>query len=294
MPNMRAVVRSVAERGMGLLPRRTARGDRLVLAYHNVVPDTWVPRGDRSLHLTAGKFSEQLRLIRTEADIVPLWELLTTRAPNTRRVAITFDDAYASALELGVTACQQVQAPCTVFVTPGLLGTVPYWDRAANSGAWSERDRQTFLWEEQGRGRPFVSDGSELSTQSVLTIASETLLTATSRLPGVTYGNHTMGHPNLGALSVDDARDELLQTQSWLTAHYAAQCIPVVAFPYGIPPVDLRDTLPHAGLDFGLMVAGGWAQSGAPRDALAFPRWNVPAGISSRGFRLRLRGWLHG
>ena len=90
---------------MCTLPRRTRPGDRLILAYHNVVPAHWAPRGDRSLHLPVDKFEAQLRMIRNEAEIVPLMELLTTSAPNDRCVAITFDDAYASALELGVGAC---------------------------------------------------------------------------------------------------------------------------------------------------------------------------------------------
>lgn len=292
MLNVRSVIRSVAEHVLVQLPRRTSRGDRLVLAYHNIVPDTWAAQGDRSLHLAASKFETQLQLIRLEAEIVPLWELLTTDVHNSRRVAITFDDAYTSALEIGVAVCQRENAPCTIFVAPDLIGKVPYWDRAANNGIWTASDRHRFLWSERGREGISTSEVPGVYSNPNLTIASETLLSSTSKLNAVTYGNHTTQHPNLGALSEVEVRDEIEGAHTWLMQRFQASYIPVVAYPYGIPSVEVSNTLSHTGIRFGLLVAGGWVRKGVKPDAYMFPRWNVPAGISNTGFRLRLRGWL--
>lgn len=289
---LRSMVRGAAERVMCALPRRTRPGDRLILAYHNVVPADWAPRGDRSLHLSIDKFEAQLRMIRNEAEIVPLMDLLTTDAPSDRRVAITFDDAYASALTLGVGACVAADAPCTVFVAPGLLGHVPSWDMLAERGQWSNVERHRFLWEQHGLGAA-VSADADVSASVTLTlrISSEAELLSACGQMGVTVGNHTMHHMNLGALSTAEAECDLQAAAGWLQERFPSTA-PVVAYPYGIPPRDREAAVHSAGLTHGLNVAGGWWHAGRTVSLLAVPRWNVPAGISVSGFRLRLRGWF--
>ncbi len=288
----RAAVRTAAESVLVRLPRRTRPGDRLILAYHNVVPAGTPPVGDRSLHLPVDRFEAQLRLVRREADIVPLMELLTTDAPRDRRVAITFDDAYASALRLGVGACVAACAPCTVFVAPGLLGTVPVWDRRAAEGRWSDADREAFLWGDRGIDTAIPWDASSQMRADTCRIATAGELLACAAQPGVTLGNHTMHHPNLGALGDDEARAEVEEAQAWLAAQVPGRAVPVVAYPYGHAPRRPEAALGVSTVRFGALVTGGWWARDAARPPHATPRWNVPAAISHRGFELRLRGRL--
>jgi len=285
---LRDLVRGGAERALSVAPRRTAPGDRLILAYHNVVPTKAPARGDRSLHLPLDLFEAQLRCLREEADVVPLMDLLRTPAPRSRLVAITFDDAYASALTLGLTACVAQRLPSTVFVAPALLGSVPVWDVAADHGQWSVADRYQFLWQRRGLGETCETE------PAALRIATEAELIEASHTPGITLGNHTMHHANLGALSTAEAQAELIGAATWLRERMPAVTVPVVAFPYGIEPQDATAAASAAGLEYGLAVTGGWWRQGMAITPLAVPRWNVPAGISARGFRLRLRGWLAG
>jgi peptidoglycan/xylan/chitin deacetylase (PgdA/CDA1 family) len=283
---VRNVARGAVERVLSAAPRRTTAGDRLILAYHNVVPCGAPMRGDRSLHLPVDRFEAQLRCLRQEADVVPLLELLQTNDPRARRVAITFDDAYASALALGVTACVAHGVPCTVFVAPALLGTVPIWDAAAERGQWSVSDRHRFLWEQKGLGKAAETE------PAALRIATETELAAAEHAPGVTLGNHTMHHANLGALSTAEACAELAVADAWLRVRFPAATVPVVAYPYGIAPQDAPGAVLTAGLSYGLAVSGGWWLQRQPVTPLSVPRWNVPASLSIRGFQLRLRGWI--
>lgn len=288
---LRSWVRGAVERVMCALPRRTRPGDRLILAYHNVVPSDWAPRGDRSLHLPVDKFEAQLRMIRNEAEIVSLMELLTTDAPRERRVAITFDDAYASALTLAVPACTAAQAPCTIFVAPALLGTVPHWDSAADMGAWSDTDRERFLWQ-QG-GVPAHAQGDlTLSSCDELRIAQYAQLRAVTSATLVTIGNHTMRHPNLGALPADAASDDIEEADRWLRQRFPSQYVPVLAYPFGLAG-SLGDAARWTTtIQYALRVTGGWLPTAMPSERLQIPRWNVPAGISRHGFQLRLRGQL--
>jgi peptidoglycan/xylan/chitin deacetylase (PgdA/CDA1 family) len=279
---------------MCALPRRTRPGDRLILAYHNVVPAEWSPHGDRSLHLSVDRFEDQLRLIRDEAEIVSLMELLTTDAPRKPRVAITFDDAYASALALGVSACVSAAVPCTVFVAPGILDTVPLWDRAADAGRWSVADRRNFLWNQHGSAETSLptSRAPMPSGNSQLRIANAGELRAAAMLGGVTLGNHTMSHGNLGAMTAVEISSELSAADVWLRAFAPDKLLPIVAYPFGIAPVDPRAAVPTSCASYGLNVTGGWMRAGQSIFELSLPRWNVPAGISADGFSLRLRGRL--
>jgi peptidoglycan/xylan/chitin deacetylase (PgdA/CDA1 family) len=288
---LRSLVRGAVERVMCALPRRTRPGDRLILAYHNVVPSDWEPRGDRSLHLSIDRFEEQLRLIREQAEIVPLMELLTTAAPRERRVAITFDDAYASALTLAVPACAAAEAPCTIFVAPALLGTIPHWDWAADAGAWSGADRERFLWQQSGV--PAHGQGDlALSSCAELRIAEYAQLRAAASSALVTIGNHTMRHPNLGALPEDAASDDIEEADRWLRQRFPSQYVPVLAYPFGLARSPMDAARWTTTIDYALRVTGGWSPTATPPGRLQIPRWNVPAGISRHGFQLRLRGRL--
>ncbi len=291
--SVRALIRGTLERALVSLPRRTRNGDRLVLAYHNVVPDSAQPAGDRSLHLSHARFREQLRAVTNEADVVPLMDVLTRTARGERRVAITFDDAYASALTLGVGECVARGMASTVFVAPALLDTVPHWDWASARGAWSHADREQFLWQEGGRVRGMDAAGADALPETLRIATADTLRVA-ALSDGVTLGNHTMTHPNLGALTTPEVLEELNQAHAWLRAFVPERHVPVVAYPFGHAPRDPAAAVPTTVALHGLMVTGKWASHDQPPLPLAYPRWNVPAGLSTQGFRARLRGWMAG
>jgi peptidoglycan/xylan/chitin deacetylase (PgdA/CDA1 family) len=311
---VRPLVRAVGERALLVAPSLAPHGGRLVLAYHNVVADAQPCGGDGSLHLPVAAFAEQLGLLRREAEVVPLTTLLA--APpggRDRLVAVTFDDAYASALTVGLPCCAAHAIPSTVFVAPGLLGSIPAWDRHAAAGHWAEADRTRFLWQRQGIDAalappPWTAAPAEppsvppsfpvplpdLLERCRLATADAVLAAVEAGRGLVALGNHSWRHANLGALDTATVRQEVRATAAWLAAHAAAAAVPVLAYPYGIPPRDPDAALADAGVTQALCVAGGWMTGHDARAPWHLPRWNVPAGISPHGFRLRLRGWLAG
>jgi peptidoglycan/xylan/chitin deacetylase (PgdA/CDA1 family) len=276
-------MRGLVERLLVRVPARHRGGARLVLAYHNVVADASRMGGDRSLHLPAATFEQQLDVVRAEAAVVPLMELLEGEETSFPRVAITFDDAYEGALQHGLSACAARGLPCTVFVSPALLGAIPEWDWRAAGGTWDANARHRFLWDERGFGhhQQRVAGDDALVAFSIATLDG---VRHAARFPQVTFGNHTMHHANLGALDTADVEAEIHACAEWLDSQSALSTVPVVAYPYGSAP---RSQVPER---FGLLVAGGWFRAPVPSHAI--PRWNVPSGVSMNGFRARLRGWL--
>ena len=108
---------------------RAARARRgLVLAYHNVVPDSSPGFGDRSLHLPRGLFMRQLESLLATHTVVPLEQVLDAPVAGRRpRAAITFDDGYRGAVLLGVAELAKRGVPATLFVVPSFVGKGPFW-----------------------------------------------------------------------------------------------------------------------------------------------------------------------
>lgn len=294
---MISAIRTVAEIALHALPRRTQSRDALILAYHNVVDPNQSVAGDRSLHLPADAFERQLKLIRANADVLSLSELLDfqrqAQTSTNRVVAITFDDAYASAMQLGLSICDAHRVPATIFVAPNLLGSIPPWDYLAHQGQWSESEREGFLWESKGRlpGNVELTSLAD-SVSSPMRIATEQMLLKALVGTNHSVGNHTLDHVNLGAIETTEAQRQIEQASIWLDSRFPDRNIPVLSYPYGIAPMDPELAVRPADIRFACRVDGGWFGGVRSPEPLATPRWNVPAGISYRGFGLRLRGWL--
>jgi peptidoglycan/xylan/chitin deacetylase (PgdA/CDA1 family) len=289
--SIKAEIRSAIEYAAAQLPFRNRAGRKLVLAYHGVRESDSESRGDTSLHIAEDKFAFQLQQLQKFTDVVALHELLAHNDDGHCLSAVTFDDAYVSALRLGLPICDTLGIPSTVFVSPGLLGTVPLWDKLSEQGSWSPIDRVTFLWNAAG-GKVPMSEKPTTATDEAIRIATPLELTeAINRFRLLTLGNHTMNHQNLGALCDSDVLTEVREGHQWLLDFAVGRYIPVVAYPFGIAPrfSATPDVLTFARHAF--LAAGRWSSENDIRARSAIPRWNIPDSMSAHGFLARLKGW---
>ncbi len=279
---------------MGL---RRLRGARLVLSYHNVIAqDDLLPRGDRSLHLPLQRFRAQLDAIaRWQLDVVPLDAPSDASAPP--RVVITFDDAYAGALDFALPELERRGWPSTVFVAPGLLGSAaPWWDRLASprTGAIPDRVRDAALESFGGEEARILlaaeSQGWTLHPPlPAHRIATEPeLAAAAGRHSRLRLAAHTWSHPNVSRIAGDALLRELVAPRDWLRERFGAQYVDWLAYPYGRESAEARATAASIGYRGALRVAGGWDRGTSHLHAR--PRLNVTPGISDAGFRARLAG----
>jgi peptidoglycan/xylan/chitin deacetylase (PgdA/CDA1 family) len=292
-----AVEFALVASGLPALGRQRRRGDTLVLAYHNVVPDGTAAFGDRSLHLPLSRFRRQLAALRATHDVVSLEQLDAPATSGRPRAAITFDDAYAGALLLALPAVLELGFPATIFVAPDLLGRdAMWWDLLAEpvrglDAEVREHALETLRGEHDAimswasaRGLPRFTPPSEARLGTVEE------LRAAARQPNVSIGLHTWSHPNLARLDVAEATAEFERTREWLTTN-VGEPRPWLAYPYGRYAEATITAARAAGLTRAFRVDGGWMRPAAA-PALATPRLNVPAGLSDRGFVLRLSGVL--
>jgi peptidoglycan/xylan/chitin deacetylase (PgdA/CDA1 family) len=289
-------VKSAVERVLTTGPARFAgrlrrRSQRLVLAYHNVVPNGTPATGDASLHLALDTFRRQLDDLVATGDAVSL-EALLNAPSGERRIAITFDDAYAGALTLAIPELIGRGLPATIFVAPDLLGRgVPWWDRLGQQGRLTGSRRDEALIRHQGKSALIMAKGTEAVVPALLAtcaIATADALIAAARHPGITIAGHTMTHPALPRLHEDELERELTASAEWLRAACPAAWRPWIAYPYGLTDDGVARAAASAGYSAGFEVSGGWHQPGT--DPMRLPRFNVPAGISRSGFGIRLNG----
>jgi peptidoglycan/xylan/chitin deacetylase (PgdA/CDA1 family) len=281
--------------GVPALHRVARAGRALVLAYHNVVPDSQPPFGDRSLHLPLRLFVRQLESLLATHTVVPLEQLLEAPAAGRRpRAAITFDDGYRGAVRLGVAELARRGLPATLFVVPGFVGKGPFWwDALAAERGVDAGLRGRALDELQGKDAAVRSWAARHGIPSGAVpewalVASEEELRSATRNPGITLGSHTWTHPNLARLTAAELGEELRRPLTWLRERFAS-VTPWLSYPYGLAAPAVEAAARDAGYAAALALGGG---SFPPTrvNRWAVPRENIPSGLSPNGFVIRSSG----
>ncbi len=302
---MRSAFRLLAEHlldssGLTALALRSRTGGRLILAFHNVVPDDTARIGDQALHLPLSTFRSVLDECSAFGDIVPLASALhDDLGENARpRIAITFDDAYQGCLRYALPELHRRRLPATIFVAPGILGgRTMWWDAIAELHGLAPEARNRALNKHAGdhiqihhdwRGR----NAAWATLPDDWQTAHETQLKAAIEHDQIRLAPHSWNHRNLMRCSNTELNEELQRPVEWLSEFAGDRCLPhVLAYPYGLHDDRVETATLAAGYAQALRVDGGWWQGATP-PTMRIPRLNVPAGITRRGFRLRLAGLL--
>jgi len=146
------------------------------------------------------RFARQLDFIMKKARVIPIGSLELS-SPYSRHVAITFDDAYLSALKYGATELVKRRLPFSIYIPSGCLGGMPAWLKG-------------------------TGDTNEF--ESIATIAD--LLAIPPEL--VTLGSHTVNHVRLKELGEDAVWSEVKGSKGQLESLLGRK-VDYFAFPYG-------------------------------------------------------------
>lgn len=308
--NLRAAAKGAVERalvtmGAARWSRRRNRRNGVILAYHNVLPDREPPVGDRSLHLPFRIFRDQMELLSRTHHVVALPTLLEAveggggHEQDRPMAAITFDDAYRGAIQIALPWLHSRSLPATVFVAPRLLGDrSTWWDRLADpdTGVMPDDIRNGALIEARGQEEAVLTDWSvriQEMPPHARSATTEELLAAVAT-GGVGLAAHSWSHPNLARLTTAEVTREIEETEAWFRTHLgegnSGEGSSLLAYPYGLCSPKLHRWLLARGI-VGLGLQGGMVTPGILRHpAEPIPRINIPAGVSLRGFELRISG----
>jgi peptidoglycan/xylan/chitin deacetylase (PgdA/CDA1 family) len=227
--------------------------DVLVLCYHAVSESF-----PASLSVTPAAFERQLDLLvragyrgATFADAI--------QAQSGRTVAITFDDAYLSVLQLAKPMLDAVGYPGSVYAPTDYLDSPERpltWDGIDNwIGGPHERELLPMSWDQLGG---LAAAGWEV-------------------------GSHTRTHPHLTTIGDDALRSELGESRERVEARLGRPC-PTLAYPYG----DYDERVVEAAAAAGYSAAGtlpGRLHAARP---LAWPRVGIYHADDERRFRMKV------
>ncbi len=281
-----------------------------IVGYHAVTPEALLP----AIHVAAPAFEEQVEFLAARYSVIPLRKFVARRrAGRSLRgcVAITFDDAYTSVLELALPRLERLGLPATVFVVSGYAssGRPFWWDRLG--WVWQHADQEAarravaaltgspdtpedqflrgVLLQSGGRLSP---DGEAALTGIERTIApvplrplDEAGLLRLAQSSLIDFGCHTESHPGLPYLSREQQRIELATCMQWLRDRLP-RVLPYVAFPYGLYSRETVLALQEAGLEAGFSLTGRAATSRC--DLLCCPRVGLSEGYSIASLRAHL------
>jgi len=288
----------LAHGGPAHLLRSWYRGEVLVLAYHDVVPDDLPAPGERSLHLSRSAFAAQLDRLAASHEVISLDDVLRggLAAGDRPRAVITFDDAYRGAVRHGLAETSRRGLPATVFVAPHYIGGASFWWDALAEGMGGELPAalRAELLETLGgaeaeiRGWAVREGWPVREPPPEARAATLEELEEAARLPGVTLGSHSWSHRNLARLTDTELRDELERPLRWLRERFD-NVIPWLSYPYGRTSPRVERAAAEAGYEGAVTVTAGWTTV-PPQRPLAVPRLNIPAGISPSGFTLQTAG----
>jgi peptidoglycan/xylan/chitin deacetylase (PgdA/CDA1 family) len=226
--------------------------DTLVLCYHAVSP-TWTA----DLSTTPELFEAQLELLLRRGYRGATFSEAAAGAPG-RTVAVTFDDAYLSVLELARPILDRLGLSATVFApTDGL--------EAGGLLSWPGID--------QWLGGPHEQELRPMSWEQLRSLAEA----------GWEIGSHTASHPHLTSLDDASLQDELTRSKEVCEARLQAPC-PTLAYPYG--DVDARVVAATARA--GYRAAAALPSRLGAEDALEWPRIGVYRADDERRFRVKV------
>lgn len=292
--------------------RRRFKPGAVILMYHRVTdvePDTY------NLAVSPAHFAEQMEIVRRTCIPMHLVDLIdgvvAGRLPN-RAVAVTFDDGYCDNFSQAYPVLQIAGVPATVFVVSGKIDSPRefWWDdlertllapKQTPAELRLDLNAQEYCWP---TGTPEERIATHRAVHALLSVQAirkreealdelavwsgagsdgrpayramttdELIRLADSGL--VQIGGHTVNHPVLSALAVEDQAYEISEGRCRLEA-ILGQPIRTFAYPYGRAAdwTDATATIVRdAGLCGAVTTIPGSIETGA--DPFRLRRWAV-------------------
>ncbi len=235
---------------------RSGTSTPLVLCYH-AISDSW----DVPLAVTSSRLADQLELLIARGYSSVTFHEAVTSAPPVPTMAITFDDAFASVLEIAF----------PLMSARGLVGTVFVVTDYAESG-------RPIDWLSLDSSRVDRREVRGLSWAELEQLARA----------GWEVGSHTRTHPRLTRLDDDALAAELCESRA-ACEHALGRPCNSLAYPYGDVDERVAAAAQAAGYE-----AGAALPTGVQRESpLLWPRTGVYRKDSRGRFRLKVSPIVH-
>jgi peptidoglycan/xylan/chitin deacetylase (PgdA/CDA1 family) len=300
------------------------RGKLSVLIYHQVLAEQDPMRPDDDL---LEDFRWQMRLLRNYFEPLSLTQAVKHLRDNTlpaNAICVTFDDGYLNNLELAEPVLAELQIPATVFVAPGFsdgtnmwndrlidlvghtprthldlsvfdMGTVKLADYQQRLTLADEligkikylplKERQELVDALYRENRAEESSARMMSPEQIRELASR----------GVEIGAHTMDHPILKSLPIEEQINQIRRSKEILE-QWIERPIKGFAYPNGKPDQDYDqqavEAVQELGFDYAVSTAWGTNSDIDNRYELKrFSPWDKTPGKYHLSLTRNVLGW---
>ena len=228
--------------------------DVLVLCYHAVSP-TW----EAALSVTPGLLEAQLRMLVRAGWRGTTFHDAVAGPSAGPALAITFDDAYLSVLQLAYPILSELGLPATVFAPTALISDLRRPLSWPGIAAWAQT--------------PHRGELEAMSWSDLRFLAAQ----------GWEIGSHTRTHPRLTQLDDAELSTELEGSRLECASNLGIAC-DTIAYPYG--DVDAR--VAAAASAAGYTAAAALSSSLRPDGPHRWPRVGIYHGDRMWRFRLKV------
>lgn len=236
-----------------------------ILAYHRVFPEK---RG--SLAVTPEIFEEQLTAFlkkgytaRTLKEVYELYLKADKKLPR-KTLVLTFDDGYRDNYDYAFPVLKKLKVPATIFLAMNYIGKNKHFH-------WDLEDPDLANIKLDDRDHPLTWDQvKEMSAA------------------GLEFGSHTLGHPKLTDISMNDAWQEIHQSKKLLEEKLSKSVFSFCA-PHGYVNSALLKLSQKAGYAMGVLNPPGikGQDAGLPEDRYSLRRIGVYAHDSVASLNLK-------
>ncbi len=274
-----------------------------ILTFHRVLAD---PDPLRPLQTHVSQFKSQISVLKRGFNVLPLREARARQQSGSlppRTVVITFDDGYADNLHIALPVLKQFGLPATFFVATGFLNGGRMWNDTIieairrtrqdsvdldcfdleSASLDSEAERRVAIARIIGQAKRFPGRersariGRLVEALRVRELPDDLMMTDDElrriHAQGMEVGGHTVNHPILDQVPLDQARVEIAQGRQTLEMLLDTE-VRSFAYPHGRPGQDYqtahRVAVGEAGFDLAVSTAWGAAQQSD--DSLQLPR----------------------
>jgi peptidoglycan/xylan/chitin deacetylase (PgdA/CDA1 family) len=229
-----------------------AVSDVLVLCYHALSPD-W----PADLSTTPERFERQLTRLKRRGYRGITFSEAVRGDHRGKAVAVTFDDAYRSVLQLGAPILAKLGMPATVFAPTAWIG---------------REEPMTWPGIDEWLGGPHEQELVPMSWDELRELQGS----------GWEVGSHTVSHPHLTQIGDRELEVELRESRGACEDGLGGPC-PAIAYPYG----DVDERVVAATEAAGYSAAAALPARWHDERRLEWPRVGVYYGDDERRFAIK-------